>query len=121
MLFQPIVGSFTQDFKNAEEKGDFYYDWNMMVRKEPRPLAMGKNIGSEAQLLLVSPEAIQKFFMNHDQYIKHPELFALSKELGENGLVLAEGEIWKKHRKLISMSFHYEFLKEITPDVVKIC
>jgi cytochrome P450 len=121
MLFVPIVGTFERDFKNAEVHGDFYYDWNQLARQTPRPKAFGKNIESEAQLLLIDPEAIRQFFINHDQYIKHPKLFALSKELGANGLVLAEGAIWRKHRKLISMSFHYEFLRSITPDVIDIC
>mmetsp|Transcript_25078 Transcript_25078/g.22141 ORF Transcript_25078/g.22141 Transcript_25078/m.22141 type:complete len:236 (+) Transcript_25078:75-782(+) len=59
--------------------------------------------------------------MDHETFIKHPTLFGLSKELGENGLVLAEGKVWKKHRKLISQCFHFEFLKSITPDICKIC
>ena len=121
MFFAPITGTFKSDFKNAEEKGDFYYTWNELAKQNPRPKAVGKNIESDAQLLLVDPEAIRQFFVNHDQYIKHPDLFGLSKELGRNGLVLAEGKIWKRHRKLISMAFHYELLKDMTPDIHHIC
>ena len=121
MFFAPIVGTFKKDFKNAGQKGDFYYTWNELAKQTPRPKAMGKNMESEAQIFLVDPDAIKQFFMNSDQYIKHPDLFGLSKELGQNGLVLAEGATWKKHRKLISMAFHYEFLKQMTPDVFGIC
>jgi cytochrome P450 family 4 subfamily V len=34
---------------------------------------------------------------------------------GEEGLVFSEGNQWKKHRKIISSAFHYEFLKEMVP------
>ena len=38
-----------------------------------------------------------------------------------NGLVFAEGSKWKKHRKILSSAFHYEFLKDIIPMLVNIC
>jgi len=32
---------------------------------------------------------------------------------------LSEGPNWKKHRKIISQSFHFEFLKEMVPIIAE--
>lgn len=37
-----------------------------------------------------------------------------------SGLVFAEGKTWKKHRKVVSMAFHYNLLREMAPQIVKI-
>ena len=117
MFYSPVIGSFSKDLQNAREKGEFYYDWIQLSKQEPRPKAMGKNVAADPQLYLIDPEAIRQFFINHESYIKHPFLNALTKELGKNGLVMAEGRIWRKHRKLLSTGFQYEMLKEVIPEV----
>jgi len=119
MQYSPVIGSFSQDLQNAEEKGDYYHDWIQLAKQNPRPKAMGKNVAQDAQLYLIDPEAIKQFFLNHQDYIKHPFLNALTKELGKNNLIMAEGRVWKDHRKIMSTGFHFDVLKDILPDVVK--
>lgn len=119
MQYSPVIGSFSQDLQNAEEKGDYYHDWIQLAKKSPRPKAMGKNVAQDAQLYLIDPEAIKQFFLNHQDYIKHPFLNALTKELGKNNLIMAEGRVWKDHRKIMASGFQFDVLKDILPDVVK--
>jgi len=119
MQYSPVIGSFSQDLQNAEEKGDYYHDWIQLAKQSPRPKAMGKNVAQDAQLYLIDPEAIKQFFLNHQDYIKHPFLNALTKELGKNNLIMAEGRVWKDHRKIMSTGFHFDVLRDLLPDVVK--
>lgn len=37
---------------------------------------------------------------------------------GEHGILFSEGAQWKRHRKLISGAFHFEFLKKMIPTIV---
>jgi len=61
----------------------------------------------------------KEFFRQHDKYIKS-SIFDPFKVISPAGLVFSEGKMWKKHRKIVSMAFHYNFLREITPEIVKI-
>jgi cytochrome P450 len=36
------------------------------------------------------------------------------------GLFLAEGDMWKKHRKVVSFAFHYNYLQKMIPYIVSI-
>lgn len=119
MFYAPVIGSFSHDLDNAREKGDYYHDWIQIAKREPRPKAMGKNVGSSPQLYLIDPEATRQFFQNHESYIKHPFLNALTKVLSKHGLVMAEGKVWRKHRKLMSVGFQFDMLKGVVPDVLK--
>jgi len=40
-------------------------------------------------------------------------------EIAKEGLLNIEGENWRRHRKIISSVFHYEFLKQMTPVVIQ--
>jgi hypothetical protein len=44
MRFYWSGSSFTEDYKNAEEHGEFYHTWIQMSKLEPRPKAVGKNL-----------------------------------------------------------------------------
>ena len=106
MFFAPIVSTSKKTSKTLRKKAiSIILGTNLPSRLQ--------NIESDAQILVINPEAIRQFYMNHDQYIKHLKLFGLSKELSQNGLVLAEGKMWKRNRKLISMAFQYELFKDI--------
>jgi len=37
-----------------------------------------------------------------------------------NGLFFATGNVWTRHRKIVSAAFHWDVMKEITPQVEKI-
>jgi len=117
--FFPIVGNMMRDHRNTLKKGDFFHAWKY-TGKEPAPKLIAKNVGTHAELILMDPNLIKEFTLNHDRYMKHPELFGLFIDLLGNGLIFAEGSHWKKHRKIISLSFHFELLTEMIPSIVSI-
>ena len=59
-------------------------------------------------------------FMDHINFKKHPFQNALVRRLSPYGLVLSEGELWKKHRVLISRGFEYVQVDRLLPRVMNI-
>ena len=58
--------------------------------------------------------------MDHINFKKHPFQNALVRRLSPYGLVLSEGELWKKHRVLISRGFEYVQVDRLLPRVMNI-
>lgn len=88
-------------------------------------MANSKRISKEyapGDKLVVSNLARRLFFVLLDtqytkEFLQNPHLYHKSQMLDwakmfvKNGLVSAEGDVWKRHRRIVSNSFHYEFLK----------
>lgn len=54
---------------------------------------------------------IKEFYMKQDHYIKSPDmLYNIKRFIGE-GIVTAEGEKWKKSRRIFSKAFHFDYLQ----------
>jgi len=70
-------------------------------------------------LMLVDPVLVKEFYGKTDKYIKSPLTITHFKLLMGNGLITSEGDTWKKHRRLISSLFHFEFLKMKIPLIVE--
>jgi len=117
MTFIPFSGYYTRDLANVYKHGDFYYAWKEEVKKTPKPKALGGNFGTKAHLAILDPNLIKEYMMKHEVYIKEPSLLGMMKDLCGEGLVVSEGALWKRKRKLIAKSFHYEFLKESIPQI----
>ena len=77
------------------------------------------NIKSKAFILLRDPTYIKEFCQKPQFYEKSDLAQALLPLIGR-GLVLAEGDEWKHRRKMISNSFHYEFLSSNVPRIQQI-
>lgn len=105
--FNPLSGSSSKDAQNVIDRGDYYYDWLQKARGEPRPKMFCKNIGSVCAAIITDPDQVREMFINKDDFVKHPFQNSLVKRLSPNGLVLLEGQQWKKHRRLISKGFDY--------------
>lgn len=112
--FVPMSGSNPQDSKNVINHGDYYYDW---LRKSKGSPVFCKNVGSVCALIVTEPKLVQELFINKDDFIKHPFQNALVKTLSPYGLVLLEGNKWKKHRKLITKGFTYGKIDELLATV----
>jgi cytochrome P450 len=112
MTFVPFTGHFVNNFKDFETKGDFYYTWKEKIKENPSIKAIGGNYGTAPHLAIFDPKIIHEFLFKHDMYIKHPDFFSLLKDVCGNGIVTAEGSIWKRKRKIMSKIFHFEFIKD---------
>ena len=61
-------------------------------------------VGDTSQFLLANPDDVKHVFVdNHRNYTKGPGYQLLASLLGE-GLVTAEGETWKRHRRMVQPS-----------------
>lgn len=120
MTFIPLTGYYMKDIENIQKHNDYYYGWKQKARQEPRPKAFGGNFGYDTHLVLLDPIMIKEFAQKYDLYLKHPEILAPLKDLCGRSLVCAEGDEWKRKKKLISTAFHFEFLKEMIPEIGEI-
>jgi len=116
--FKPLVG-WVYDSQKSTNQGDFAIFLKNAANQIPKPRAIFGNLGNKVSIFLQDPSLFKEFFGHHDKYVKS-SIFDIFKVISPNGLLFSEGKIWKKHRKIVSMAFHYNFLKEITPEIVKI-
>lgn len=68
------------------------------------------NLNTKILYALRDPAYVRECVHKQDLYHKADFLKTLVYIFG-NGLVTAEGNVWKRHRKIISSTFNYEFLK----------
>ena len=77
------------------------------------------NLGSDAFVFLTDPELIKEFALQPDLYVKSDEIFAVAKQAFGSGVFTTEGKVWKKHRKIVSGMFHFDFIKTTIPTIVQ--
>lgn len=71
-------------------------------------------VGSNILLDLIDPELIREFFEKgkekyYQKKLDYPSSSSLQQIIGE-GLLLSEGESWKKKRKILSYVFNFDFI-----------
>ena len=114
----PIIGPFKLMQKELIKNFDSTGSNKRFTRDHPDKKLFVSNMNTRAFVLLRDTEYIKKFLQNQSYYEKAIFARVLSPLLG-TGLVLAEGETWKRHRKIVSGSFHYEFLKSNIESIQK--
>ena len=117
--FFPGIGFNRYMKRDLKEKGDFLYSIKHYRDTHQNEKYEVTNLGGSVTIMLRDPEYIKAFVSKPAFYEKHHILRAL-KELTGSGLLMAEGETWKTHRKIISSSFHYEFLTNNTQNIMAI-
>ena len=118
--FVPLVGYLKSSFENVLKHGDFYHSFKQLNQQDPRPQGFATSISSTVVLWLVDPEIIKEFYQNQERYYtKEIPGFVFFYRLLSQGMLFTEGQTWKRHRRLASLAFNYEFLKQSIPDVVQ--
>jgi len=117
--YHPMIGHFYKMLQSFDKQGDFFYDSKIKARTKPERLYVS-NIGSDPYVMLHDPVLIKEFCLNQDNYIKEPVTLDLFNPLLGKGLVKVEGQEWKLQKKMLSSSFHFEFLNAILPNVQKL-
>lgn len=118
--FFPFLGLFKVSFDSVKTHGDFYAYFKEQVIKDPKVKGIATNLFNNPQLVLVDTALIKDFFQKQKYYVKAPLLLDLLRLMFGEGLVSARPELWKKHRRVISSSFHFNCLQEMIPGVVNI-
>jgi len=117
-IFSWELTSYFRAFKYAEEKGDFSFEYKQALKKTPNARFIVENFGSSVTLILADPEMIKEFLRKHEIYQKNKSLFSLLVEKMNGTVIFAEGNEWKRKRKLTSSAFNFEFLKNVVPIVI---
>lgn len=117
--YHPMLGHFYRMLQSFETHGDFYYDSKIKARENPDRIYVS-NVGSLPYLMLHDTALIKEFCLNQDNYTKEQLTLDLFNPLLGNGLVKVEGNEWKMQKKMLSSSFHFEFLNAILPNVQKL-
>jgi cytochrome P450 len=99
--------------------GDFYYLSKQAMKKDPNLEAKVGNFGTKVVLVYCAPSTFKEFYSNTQHYQKSKMFLGFIEKIVGSGLVTSEGEQWKRHRKVIGSTFHYEFLKQMLPTVKK--
>lgn len=120
MTFFPLLGNIKTSIDCLAKKGDFYGHWKQQTKDNPEVHAFGGNFLDKPQLCIVNPVLIKEFFIRQDNYIKAPMLADMFRLIAGEGLTVVEGAVWKRHRRIIASAFHYELLRDMVPDIVKI-
>ena len=110
--FFPIVGGLYPMKKDLDLKGDVFAGIKDFSKQHPNQKLQVANFGPKTLVMLMDPQYIKEFLLKSNLYKKAGSITKFIKPLvGGGGLVMSEGEVWKRHRKIISNSFHYESLK----------
>ena len=115
--FFPFFG-FNQRGKISEKKdndGMAYY--RQLAQKDQGVAAEASNFGNRIAVSLFDAKLIKEFYSKQSNYVKIKPSPATQTLMG-TGLLLAEGDLWKTHRKIISSKFHFEFLKDNILNIV---
>ena len=112
--FFPVLGFFKPMKKDFQEKHDLLVGTKEFSREHPGKKLFVSNIGGSVLIMLRDAHYIKEFLQKQQSYNKSEFVNAFLPLLG-TGLLLAEGDTWKRHRKVISNSFHYEFIKDNIP------
>jgi len=117
--FFPVLGYLNFWRIGLKQEGDSFALFKKASKQHPTQKVLLTNSVGRPFLLLRDTKYIKEYFHKTQYYNKTGVVDFLKPVVGI-GLLFAEGEMWKRHRRIISNSFHYESLKSNVPLVLKI-
>jgi len=117
-LFHWNLISYFGDYQNALTKGDFFITYKELMKKNPKAKFLVQNFVSRVHVILTEPEMIKEVLRRYDVYQKDEKIFKGMAETVKGSMVFAEGENWRKKRKIVSSSFNFESLKHVVPMIL---
>lgn len=118
MGFFPVIGNLMACLNAFRTTGEFYGHFKEEIRRNTSLRAIGGNFLDKPYVFLVDPLLVKEFLLKQSNYARAPLLNDLVKIVAGEGLVTTDGDIWKRHRKVISSAFHYDLVRDTIPDTV---
>ncbi len=109
-FFFPTLGYLRNWALGYKDNGDCFSRFKRASQTNPDDRVLLSHLGNDPLILLRDSELIKDYFRKH-HYYKKVGLPDYLRPLFGLGLLFAEGDMWKHHRKIISSSFHYEAIK----------
>lgn len=111
--FFPVFGAVKRMLRDFESKNDLLASNRQFSKEYPNQKVLVTNQGRKTLVSLRDPKYVREFLQNPSNYEKDKSNLTLL-PLAGCGLVFSEGDTWKRHRKIVSNSFNYDFLKSNT-------
>ncbi|RHZ54763.1 hypothetical protein Glove_423g70 [Diversispora epigaea] len=108
-----LLGNFVKLIK--EEAGTPQIKWT----KDYGGIVCYRGLFNKPRIAITNPQALQKVLVSDVYDYRKPMLFSVKKILGE-GLVLAEGDVHKRQRKMMNPVFSHSNIKEMIPTFAEI-
>lgn len=103
----------------CSRKGDSEYYYQQLITNDPEAKTTVRINGPFLGVWLIGSQILKDYFQNQDLHHKKLGLPNLKIPL-EDGIFTAEGNVWKKHRRIDSQAFHFNFIKEQVPIIQNI-
>ena len=115
--FHPFSTPFMRNQRQFKKTKDFFFHDKRIIKQFPNTRFIVSNIVASPMITLVDPSLRKDFYSKSEFYHKSHFILMLDKLLGK-GLLFSEGNMWKRQRKLISSTFHFEFIKLMIPLII---
>lgn len=112
-FFYPILGSLANGIKDLKTRGDQFASSKEFSKNFPDQKLQISNVGTKTIVSLTDPQYIKEFLLKPHLYEKSGVTKFIAPLVGGSGLVMSEGETWKRHRKIISSSSIMNLLRQI--------
>ncbi|KAK5808086.1 cytochrome P450 [Linnemannia elongata] len=104
----PLLGHFLDLLR--EEPGKTYRDWI----DQYGGIVAYRGLFNAPQIVLGDPKAIQHVFLTHaDEYHKPERAIRLLSQVVGKGVLLVEGDVHRKQRKMLNPAFSHKHIKEM--------
>ena len=70
---------------------------------------------------MINPKLIKEFGLQEKNYIKYNDAVDPIKRLTGTGLLLSEGDVWERKRKILNKIFNFNYIKSLVPKAAEIC
>lgn len=114
----PIFGNRTFWMDQIIQHRDVCSYIKRTVQTNPETPMIVMNVGSQLSILITDPP-LQKLFLQQQEKFHKADSLQILKFFMGNGLITAEGSTWRRHRKIISKAFHFEFINQICPEIAE--
>ena len=70
---------------------------------------------------MINPKLIKEYCLQEKLYIKYNDAVDPIKRLTGTGLLLSEGDVWERKRKILNKMFNFNYIKSLVPKAAEIC
>ena len=117
-FYRPIFGIMPDLRKNQVKYGDAHHETKKLIRENPDLKFVAFPLNDYICYDIYDPNLVKEFIHIEQQakkLVKDMRIISSRSELERNSLLFAEGEKWKKQRKLISRVFTYDYMNSYIP------
>ena len=117
-LYRPIIGILRETKEDGIIHGDSAYNIKKRVGEDPSLRFIASTLMDKVQLQIYDPDLIKQC-LNKDTVAtaKYTQLVAGLSDFLRDGLFFSGGETWKRHRKLLSQVFHFDYMNNSLPTI----